>query len=68
MHCYPFFFGDSDNVTLVLFFHNAYSLSRLANVVLSKNRQSMKEKLGAGREPGPCDSFQDCSLLDRTSV
>jgi hypothetical protein len=39
-------------VAFVLFFHNAYSLSRLANVVLSKNGQSMKEKLGAEREPG----------------
>ena len=48
---------NSDNVAFVLFFHNAYSLSRLANVVLSKNAQSMKEKLGAEREPGPCNNF-----------
>jgi hypothetical protein len=44
---------NPDNVAFVLFFHNAYSLSRLANVVLSKNGQSMKEKLGAEGEPGP---------------
>jgi hypothetical protein len=48
---------NSDNVAFVLFFHNAYSLSRLANVILSRNGQSMKEKLGAEREPGPWDNF-----------
>ena len=52
----PFCYNP-DNVAFVLFFHNEYSLSRLANVVLSKNGQSMKEKLGAEREPGPWDNF-----------
>ena len=58
---------DSDNVAFVLFFHDAHSLSRLANVVLSKNGQS-KRKISPEHEPGPCDNFYDCSLLDRTSV
>jgi hypothetical protein len=51
LHPYTPFCCNRDNVAFVLFFHNSYSLSRLANVVLSKNGQSMKEKLGAEREP-----------------